>query len=150
MRIGADLIDAGADNYDVNHRLYEVKSHAELAARRLMLTNTEYYLDGRVAILMIDAAFRKESGALDDDIGAIVSEMREVQGVDLAITLKQDTVDKSKFKISMRTSLCLNASDLCALFGGGGHARAAGASVIADTPDAAKNAVLEKVLAELK
>ncbi len=149
MRISAELIEAGADNYDVNHRLFEVKTHAELAARRLMLNDTEYYLDGRVGLLVIDADFREKSGAGDDDIGGIVSEIREVEGVDLAITLKQDTKDLTKFKISMRSSLSVNASDLCAMFGGGGHARAAGGSIVAATPKEAKKAVLDKVLSRV-
>ncbi len=146
MRIAADLIDAGADNYDVNHRLYEVKTAGELAAKRLMLNETEYLLDGRVGILVITADFRKNSGADDDDIGSVVSDIREVQGIDLAITLKQDLKDLTKFKISMRSSLKINASDLCALFGGGGHARAAGCSVTANSPDEAKKTVLDAVL----
>lgn len=146
MRIAAELIEAGADNYDVNHRLFEVKTHAELAAKRLMLSDTEYHLDGRVGILVISADFREKSGAGDDDIGGIVSEIREVEGVDLAITLKQDIKDLTKFKISMRSSLAVNASDLCAMFGGGGHARAAGGSIVAATTEEAKKAVLEKVL----
>ncbi len=146
MRIAAALIEAGAESYDVNHRLFEVKTKGELAARRLMLSDTEYHLDGRVGILLIDAAFRSENGATDDDIGYIVSEIREVEGVDLAITLRQDTKDLTKFKISMRSSPYVNASELCALLGGGGHARAAGASVHASSPEAAKAQVLERVL----
>ena len=146
MRIAADLIDAGADNYDVNHRLFEVKTAGELAAKRLMLNETEYLLDGRVGILVITADFRKNSGADDDDIGSVVSDIREVKGIDLAITLKQDLNDLTKFKISMRSSLKVNASDLCALFGGGGHARAAGASLNADSPNEAKQKVLDAVL----
>ena len=149
MRIAAELIDAGADNYDVNHRLFEVKTHSELAARRLMLSETEYLLDGRVGILVITSDFRRQSGAGDDDIGGIVSEIREVQGVDLAITLKQDINEPQKFKISMRSSLSVNANELCAIFGGGGHARAAGASLTAPSPEQAKKTVLDKVLKAL-
>ncbi len=150
MYIAAALIEAGAESYDVNHRLFEVKTHAELAARRHMLNNTEYHLDGRVGILVIDADFRVQSGATDDDIGGIVSEIREVQGVDLAITLRQDLKDMTKFKISMRSSLAVNASDLCALFGGGGHARAAGGATFADSPEQAKQRVLGAVLGAME
>ena len=150
MHIASELIDAGADNYGVNHRLYEIRTKGELAARRLMLNETEYYLDGRVGVLIITADFRQSSGANDDDIGCTVSDIREVEGVDLAITLKQDIEDRSYFRISMRSSLSVNASELCALFGGGGHARAAGASVTADSPEAAKKTVLDAVLSQLK
>ncbi len=149
MRRAAALIEAGAESYDVCHRLFEVKTKAELAARRFMLNNTEYYADGRVGVLVITGEFRRENGANDDDIGGIVSEIREVQGVDLAITLKQDVNAPEKFKISMRSSLNVNASDMCALFGGGGHARAAGGAITAQSPDEAKETVIKKVLEKL-
>jgi len=146
LRIAAELIDGGADNYDVCHRLFELKSRAELKARQFMLNNTEYYADGRVAFLVITGEFRRVSGANDDDIGGVVSEMRETEGVELAITLKQDVDAPEKFKISMRSGLNISSSELCKIFGGGGHERAAGASVEAATPELAKSAVLERVL----
>lgn len=146
MRIAAELIDGGADNYDVCHRLFELKSRAELKARQFMLNNTEYYADERVAMLVITNEFRRVSGASDDDIGGLVSELREIEGVELAICLKQDMVSPEKFKISMRSGLSIKANELCAMFGGGGHERAAGGSLEAATPQLAKNAVLEKVL----
>lgn len=148
LRIAAELIDGGATSYDVNHRLFEQKSLAELKARRFMLNNTEYYANGRVAILVITNAFREESGAGDDDVGGLVSEMRETEGVDLAVTLKQDKSHPTVFKISMRSSLNVSASKLCREFGGGGHERAAGAAINAETPEAAKNAVLACILKE--
>ena len=149
LRIAAELIDGGADAYAVNSRLFETKSRAEIEARKYMLNNTEYYADGRVAILVITNEFRRESGADDEEIGGLVSEMREIEGVDLAITLKQDKNDEIKFKISMRSSLNVSASDMCAMFGGGGHERAAGGSLCALTPMAAKKEIIEKVLKAL-
>ena len=149
MRIAAELIDGGADNYEVCHRLFEVKTRAELEARKYMLNKTEFYANCRVAFLLIGADLRKKSGATDDDIGGLVSEMRETEGVELAITLKQDVSKPEKFKISMRTALTLSASDLCAMFGGGGHERAAGGMVIAKSVEEAKKEVIEKVLAAI-
>ena len=149
MRIAAELIDGGADNYDINHRLFELKTKAEMEARRYMLNNTEYYADGRLAFLSITNAFREESGASDDDIGGLVSEMREIEGVEVAINLKQDMKDPKKFKISMRSGLNVNVSELCKMFGGGGHTRAAGGAIVADSPELAKAEVLSKVLAAI-
>ena len=146
LRIAAELIDGGADNYDVCHRLFELKSRAELKARQYMLNNTEYFENGRIALLVITSDFRKVSGASDDDIGGLVSELREIEGVELAICLKQDTDSLTKFKISMRSGLSIKANELCAMFGGGGHERAAGGSVEAATPQLAKNTVIEKVI----
>lgn len=149
MRMAAELIDFGADAYGVNTKLFETKTAAQIAAQKYMLNNTEFYANGRVAILVLTNEFRNESGADDEEIGSLVSEMRQIEGVDLAITLKQDKNDEIKFKISMRSSLKVSASQMCAMFGGGGHERAAGGAVCALTPQAAKKEVLEKVLGAL-
>ena len=146
LRIAAELIDGGADAYDVNRRLYETKSRVELEAKKYMLNNTEFFADGRVALLVITNEFRQKSGADDEEIGGLVSEMREIEGVDLAITIKQDKNDEIKFEISMRSSLNVSASEMCRMFGGGGHERAAGGALCALSPMAAKKEVIEKVL----
>jgi ppGpp synthetase/RelA/SpoT-type nucleotidyltranferase len=63
--------------------------------------------------------------------------------------LKQDDVNLSKYKISMRSGENISASELCSLFGGGGHERAAGATIEADSPENAEKTVLERILAVL-
>ena len=149
MRIAAALIDGGANNGAVNHLLFEMRSKAEMTARRYMLNNISYHMDGKVATLMIDADFRRSAGAADDDIGGLVSEMREIEGVELAICLKQDLEDPSKFKISMRSGEGIAANELCQMFGGGGHERAAGGMIISGSPEKALSEVTEKVIAAI-
>ena len=49
------------------------------------------------------------------------------------------------YKVSMRSSEYVNVSDVCLMFGGGGHPRAAGATVNGDV-----ETVKQKVLAEVR
>lgn len=149
MYIAAELIENGAASYDVCHRLFEVKGRTEIEARKFMYNNSEFYADGRVAVLAITNEFREKSGASDDDIGFLVSELREIEGVELAITIKPDTREAQKFKISMRSGLEISASALCAMFGGGGHERAAGGSICAPDILSAKRTVLDAVLKKI-
>ena len=61
-----------------------------------------------------------------DDISAFVG---QIDGVRTGVTLKENHCD-NEIKISLRTDPGdLNASRVCALLGGGGHAAAAGAMV---------------------
>ena len=145
MRIAGALMDAGADQFDVCFRLFSLKTKSELNAQRCMLDRLEYRLDGRLAFALFTNADKEEYGITDEDFGGLVSDMREIEGVELAITARQDSKEPTKFKVSMRSGETVNSSDLCALFGGGGHARAAGCAVIADSPEEAKQAILEKI-----
>ena len=145
MRVAGALIDAGADNFDVCFRLFSLKTRNELNAEKCMHDRLKFHCDGRIVTALFTNADKESYGVTDEDFGGIVSDMREIEGVELAVTIRQETVDASKFRVSMRSGETVNSSELCALFGGGGHARAAGCSVIASTPNEAERAILERV-----
>ena len=149
LRIAAALKDAGADTETVNHCLYECKSANEIVATKLTLNGMNVYRRGTVVAFCITNKMKEENGLSDEDFGAVIDILREIDGVDLAITLKQSQDEPQKFRISMRSRGDIYADRLCAMFDGGGHARAAGGAVYANGPDGAEFAVIQKVLAEI-
>jgi phosphoesterase RecJ-like protein len=52
--------------------------------------------------------------------------------------------DKNSYKFSLRTNTDADMSLLCSNFGGGGHVKAAGCTIVAKTPKKAKQLFLEK------
>lgn len=147
MRAAASLIDAGASHAFASYRLYGVRTLDEMAAEKIMLEGFELYLDGRVAFLLITEEMK---GDIPDDVfGDAASRLREIEGVELSVTVRQDSVNKEKYKISMRSGESVSASELCKIFGGGGHERAAGASVYAENAEKARKTVLDAVLSAL-
>ena len=62
-----------------------------------------------------------------EDFNGLASMARQIEGVQLGATVKQKA--PTTFKVSVRTAEPINAGSVCALFGGGGHARAAGCSI---------------------
>ena len=150
LRIAAELMEAGADQPLVNLRLFGTKTQKEIVAEKLMLDGMKTYLDGRVRFLMLTNEVKSENGLIDEDLGEIVSSMREIEGTELSVFVRQETKEIGKYKISMRSAENVNANELCAIFGGGGHERAAGASMNADNPIEAEKIITEKVLNALQ
>ena len=148
MRIAADLIDLGANSSEVSYRLYGIKTRDEIAAEKIMYEGMELFLDGKVAFLLITN--KMKNGIIDDAFGDIVSCLRTIEGVELSVTLRQEDGRDESFRISMRSGESISSSDLCRLFGGGGHERAAGATIKAESPEAARKTVLDAVLSALK
>lgn len=68
---------------------------------------------------------------------------RDVEGVEIAIFIRQK--DENSYKVSMRSNEYVNVSDVCLMFGGGGHPRAAGALVEGTIEE-----VKQKLLSEVK
>ncbi|MBQ9116430.1 MAG: DHH family phosphoesterase [Clostridia bacterium] len=149
MRIAASLMDAGANTEDVNHRLYESKSASEMLAQKLTLNGMKTFRGGSVVIFTISNKLKEENGLDDDSFGGVIDIIRAIEGVELAVTVRQTSDRPDKFRISMRSSGSIYANHLCAMFDGGGHARAAGGTVYCGSAEEAENTVISKILTEI-
>lgn len=126
-RIAADMIDCGAESGMINRLMFETKSRSRLEIERRVMDSIQFYLDGRCAITYATIDMMKESGAVDNDMEGVSSLPRQIEGVMAGITLREK--NNGKFKVSVRTTDELDASAICANFGGGGHKAAAGCMI---------------------
>lgn len=126
-RIAADMIDCGAESGMINRLMFETKSRSRLEIERRVMDSIQFYLDGRCAIAYATVDMMKESGAVDSDMEGVSSLPRQIEGVMAGITLREK--NNGKFKVSVRTTDELDASAICANFGGGGHKAAAGCMI---------------------
>lgn len=140
-RIAADMIDAGADASRINRIMFDTKSRARLEIERRVLDTMRFYFDGRCAVVYVTNEMVAQTGAGADDTDGLASLPRQVEGVKVGVTLRQR--EDGAFKASVRTD-GVNASAICAHFGGGGHPAAAGC-LLPGTVEQAREAMLEVV-----
>ena len=143
--IAAALLDAGADGAAVNEALFETKSRRDFAALQLGLSKMRYLCDGLVSLISISNADKEAAGIDDRDLGELPSIARQPDGVVLGLVLKQTDGEGRRFKVSTRSREGFDAAALCQMFGGGGHIRAAGATIIADSMAEAEKKLLDAV-----
>ena len=144
-RIAAALIDAGADGAAVSEALFETKSKSDFAALQLGLSKMRYLCGGLVSLISISNADKETFGVSDRDLGELPSIARQPEGVLLGLILKQTDGDGCRFKLSTRSREGFDSAALCAVFGGGGHIRAAGATIFADSIGEAEKKLLDAV-----
>ena len=137
----ASLVRSGIDAAEINRLLFDAKSQARLKAERIGLENLKTCCDGRVAIIALDYDEITDAGVDTEELDAFIDVARCVDGVEVAFAVKQHEKD-GRFRVSMRSNGNVDVSEICALFGGGGHAKAAGCGI--DEND--KLAVVEKIL----
>ena len=140
-RIAAALMDA-VDVAAVNKSLFRTKSRVRLAMESRMVADMQLFDSDRVVIMEIPMALRREMHATDADIEELSALPALVEGTDCGVTLRE--LEPGKVKISLRTGPRVNATEVCALLGGGGHAAAAGAT-LSGTLKEAKQAVLQAI-----
>ena len=127
---------AGARIHKLNQELFETNSLAKLRLQAWITENLKIFGDGKFAVVAIPRAVEDLLGVTEDNVSNISSFPRTVAGVCLAATLRQ--TKSGETKISVRAVPGYDAAALCAIFGGGGHKGAAGASSSLPLQDAAK------------
>jgi bifunctional oligoribonuclease and PAP phosphatase NrnA len=124
LKIGAALLEAGFDAYEVTRYLYEEYPIRRLHLERLMLERTEILLGGKLVISTLFAEDFQQLGAEFSDSEGLVDKLRDNRGVAAGVlmTLLSDNV----VRVSFRSKDEVDVSAIAGLFGGGGHRRAAG------------------------
>jgi phosphoesterase RecJ-like protein len=123
--LAGELVSRGASPSIAGYELFERESAGKLKLLQLFLTSLTMELGGRVCIGTLRAGVYAETGTTAEDTEGLVDFARCVDGVDVGV-LVEEKPDGS-FKASLRAKDPLCRLDLVAgLFGGGGHACAAG------------------------
>lgn len=140
LRIAADLKDLGSQTAAINKIMFDTKSFARIQLESRLTDCMERLAGGLVALCRLPISWMDELGLSEDDIDSISSFPRTVEGVQVGAMLRE--LPNGAVKLSLRTGPNYNASDICALLGGGGHNAAAGATIQGDF-EAARTQVLD-------
>lgn len=126
-RVAAACLEAGADFKEINYRCFRLKTKARAGIEGHLYSNMLFCRGGRGAVGVITRETIKRLGANDDDLDNLSSLIVETEGVEIGVLLTE-RAEKDGFKVSMRSGK-YDVSKICALFGGGGHAGAAGCTI---------------------
>ena len=89
-----------------------------------VLNKAEFFEDGKIGLIIFSQEDFEATGTDLSDTTGIINNIRDVEGVFIAVSLTQAA--KNEYKVSIRTDEHADANRIAAVFGGGGHARAAG------------------------
>ena len=145
----AELLQKGINVSNIYKRVLQTKTKANFELMKRVMDRMEFFEDGKVSFTYITNKDLDDVNALPGDHEGLVEIGRDVEGVEVSIFVRQREDNENAFKISMRSNDYVNVSDVCLMFGGGGHEKAAGASILGDL-DSVKQKVLNEVKKILK
>jgi bifunctional oligoribonuclease and PAP phosphatase NrnA len=150
LTVAAALVEAGAPLSDISRRLYRTKPAAQLRLFGRVLERLQSVSDGRLVWSTLLDADLAATGALQAHGEGIIDLLAQAEDAEVAILLKEED---GGTRVSVRTRPNgVDATVLTRTFGGGGHARAAGATI--DRPvEEARGLVLaeaERLIAALR
>jgi bifunctional oligoribonuclease and PAP phosphatase NrnA len=127
--VAAALREAGAPFSEISRRLYRSKPNTQLCLFGRVLARMKTDLDGRLVWSTLELADLTASGSLAAESEGLVDLLAQSETSEAAILFKEVEGDGTT-RISVRTrDGGVDATVLTGTFGGGGHARAAGATL---------------------
>jgi len=135
-RIAALMMSLDVKAAEINRSMFGTKSRARMEIERAALDGLEYHLGGRCALIAVTREMLARADVDEGDIEGLASLPRQIEGVKVALTLRE--MGDGEWKYSVRSMPEVDAAALCGRFGGGGHKEAAGCNYTGTMAEAKK------------
>ena len=140
LRVGAELIEAGANPAYISNHFYETWSKEKFALL-IMALNTLEIKDG-IAITVVTKGMYKKTGTGSEDTENFSNFPRMMEDIKVSAFFRE--IGNNYWKVSLRSRRDINVARIAVLFEGGGHRNASGYKVKASL-ESAKKALLKAV-----
>ena len=141
FEVAGKLRALGVDVSYITRVLYRTQSKSSVNLTRIAYQKLRFELDGQVGVIELSKEDMDSVGATYHQAGGLVNRALEVEGVRMAILA---TEREEGVKLSLRAVEPDTVNDIAKVFGGGGHAQAAGVTMLMPMADA-----VAAVLAEM-
>jgi phosphoesterase RecJ-like protein len=125
--IAGELLNAGVDPEDMYVRVYASAPPGRIQLLAEVLATLEFDLGIGLAWLSMGPGLLEKYDVRQEDLDGIVEHARSIAGTRMAIFFRD--LGHGKVKISFRSTGTVDVNAFARQFGGGGHAKAAGAMV---------------------
>ena len=141
MQIAGRLMDKGIPFSDILDKTYFEKSYLQHQILGRALLESIRVMDGRCIISGLRKRDISFYGVTPKDMDGISAQLRNTEGVEVAIFLYES--DVQEYKVSMRSKSFVDVRKVAQFFGGGGHVRAAGCTMQGSMHDVVNNLTKE-------
>ncbi len=142
----ASLLRIGVNVSEIYKKVLQVKTRAHFELTKIVMDRMEFFENGRIAFTYVTLDDIEKTKAEAGDHEGLVEIGRDLEGVEVAILLRET---ENGYKASIRSNEYVNSSEVCSIFSGGGHLRAAGCT-IPYSLEQAKEKIIDRVKTFLK
>jgi phosphoesterase RecJ-like protein len=143
-RMAADLVDRGVDVGTINALTYDNHPYRRIELLRSLLNTLERSPDGKIADWQLLISVKHDLQLKPEDSEDLIDHIRGITGVIVAAFFEE--LFDGSIRVSLRAKDDqVNVCEIAQLFGGGGHARAAGIRIAGSTLAEARTQVLEAI-----
>ncbi len=147
LKAAAELISYGLDFSRLIEETFYEKTYIQNQILGRALLESILFMNGKCVVSMLDKRTMNFYQAQPHDLDGIVSQLRNTKGVECAIFMYQ--TDVMEYKVSLRSGGGVDVAKVAEFFGGGGHTRAAGATMRGTFHDIVNN-LSDRIVAQMK
>ena len=147
MRTAADLLEYNFDHAELARLLFDCESIAATKLKAEVTEGIKSYADGKISLVSMDEKIGEKYGICKEDIPNLVEVPRRIEGTEIAVCIKHV---KDGFRINLRSNGKADVAKVAMEFGGGGHVKAAGATLHMKTLEEAEKAIVKACMNALE
>lgn len=137
MEIAGKLIAKGVPFTEIINNSFYQKTYIQNQILGRALLESIVFFNGTCIFTALRQKDMEFYGASSDDLDGIVDQLKITKGIICAIFLYES--EPQKYKVSLRSEAPIDVSKIAKHFGGGGHIRAAGCSMLGSVHDVINN-----------
>jgi len=140
--MAADLVKRGLNTGKINELTYDSFPYRRVALTRELLNTLEVSETGEIADWQLLKSVKHDLSLKPDDSENLIDMIRSIQGVTVALFF-EELMDDS-IRVSIRSKIgSIDACEIAQVFGGGGHAKAAGIRMPGPIAEAREAVIVE-------
>ena len=146
MEIAGQLMARGINYPKIVDETYFIRTFAQQKIWGKAMMESTLHLGGKCICAVVTKEDMEAFHVKPEELDGLVSQLRSTAGVEAAVFLYETDTG---YKISLRSAEQVDVAEIAMEFGGGGHVRAAGASVESKDPAEILKRVLGKIRRQL-
>jgi phosphoesterase RecJ-like protein len=131
--VAAALMSTGIDPEEVFRRLFAQAPRRRLELLRDALGTLQTDAELPLAWMTVDGATARRHGATGEDFEGLIEHARSIEGTEVALLFRE--TPEGQTKVSFRSTGTVDVNRVARRFGGGGHVKAAGATIGGSTAE---------------
>ena len=124
FNIVGELVEYDFDGPKIIQDTFYVKTYVQNQILGRALLESILFMDGKCIVSMVDRKMMEFYNVQPKHLEGIVNQLKNTRGVEVAIFMYE--MGTQRYKVSMRSNGLVNVAKVTAVYGGGGHERAAG------------------------
>jgi len=143
--VSAQLLAAGARQQEIIKNIYKTHDISTLKLWGMALSNLKYDSDAKIVWTIINKSDFENSKAEENQVEGLMDELiTSAPGSEIALLLRE--TENGVFKASLRSlHNAVDVNEIAKMFKGGGHKKASGFKIQADSVEKMENFVLKKL-----